>query len=169
MSLFRDLFFDDPFFRDPFGYTSRLWNEVPLAIEGPTQQNQSQNQNNNGQLSNARRDRFEALWRGPRVDFTETDKNYVIKADLPGLDKKDVNISVQDDVLTISGERKNEREETDDKRHLVERSYGKFSRSIRLPIDVQVDDAAASMEHGVLQITLGKKANEEAKKSITIA
>ncbi|KAI9008185.1 heat shock protein Hsp20, partial [Gaertneriomyces semiglobifer] len=88
----------------------------------------------------------------PRVDFTETDKNYVIKADLPGLDKKDVNISVQDDVLTISGERKNEREEKDDKRHLVERSYGKFSRSIRLPIDVQVDDAAASMEHGVLQI-----------------
>ncbi|KAJ3334328.1 hypothetical protein HDU76_000021 [Blyttiomyces sp. JEL0837] len=94
-----------------------------------------------------------------RLDLTETDTNYILHTDVPGINKDDVNITVKDDVLTISGERKSAYEETDDKkhRHIVERRFGKFSRSVRLPKDVDVEEVNAKMENGVLELTLGKK------------
>ncbi|KAJ3233647.1 hypothetical protein HDU81_002090 [Chytriomyces hyalinus] len=96
-----------------------------------------------------------------RVDLTETPTGYLVHADLPGIPKEMVQISVKDDVLTLSGERAQQREEKDDHKYIIERSQGKFSRSLRLPRDANVENVKATMENGVLQLVVGKKANME--------
>ena len=93
---------------------------------------------------------------------TITKDSVTIKAELPGVEAKDLDISVSGDVLTIKGEKRQEREEKDEHRHLVERSYGAFSRMVRLPAPVASDKAKASFKSGVLTITLPK--TEEAKR-----
>lgn len=98
----------------------------------------------------------------PSVDVSETKNDLVIRAELPGLDSKDIDISMNNGFLTIKGEKKNEKEEKDENYHLIERSYGSFIRSIRLPREVQSDKITASFKNGVLKITLPK--SEEAKK-----
>jgi HSP20 family protein len=85
-----------------------------------------------------------------------------VKAEVPGLEPKDIDISLSDGLLTIKGEKKQEREEKEENYHLVERSYGSFARSIRLPNEVQSDKIDASYKNGVLKIVLPK--SEEAKK-----
>ncbi len=99
----------------------------------------------------------------PVVDVSENKDNYVIHAELPGMKKKDVKITLQDDVLTISGEKKVEREEKDKTYHLVERSYGQFSRSFTLPAKVEADKIKAEFKDGVLNITLPKAPEAKAK------
>lgn len=94
----------------------------------------------------------------PRMDIVEKDGMIVMTAELPGLEAKDVEISVADNVLTLHGERKSEREEKDENRYLSERTYGAFSRSIELPEEVNADDVKAEMANGVLRITLPKPA-----------
>ncbi|KAI3429060.1 uncharacterized protein J3R85_008697 [Psidium guajava] len=92
-----------------------------------------------------------------RIDWTETPEAHVFKADLPGLEKNEVKVEIEDDrVLQISGERKAEKEDKNDKRHLWERSSGKFMRRIRLPEKAKVDQIKASMEKGVLTILVPK-------------
>ena len=81
---------------------------------------------------------------------------------MPGLDPKDIDISLSDGLLTIKGEKKQEREEKEENYHLVERSYGSFARSVRLPGETQSDKISASYKNGVLKVTLPK--SEEAKK-----
>lgn len=104
----------------------------------------------------------------PRLDMTETKDNIVVKADIPGLEPKDLDVSLVGDTLTIKGEKKEERAEKDEHRHLVERRYGAFSRMVRLPAAVAPDKIKASFKNGVLTITLPK--TEEAKqKAIPIA
>jgi HSP20 family protein len=98
----------------------------------------------------------------PSVDVSETKNDLVIKAELPGLDPKDIDISMNNGYLTIKGEKKNEKEEKDENYHLIERSYGSFTRSVRLPREVQSDKITASFKNGILKITLPK--SEEAKK-----
>jgi len=98
----------------------------------------------------------------PSIDVSETKNELVIKAELPGLDPKDIDISMNNGYLTIKGEKKHEKEEKDENYHLVERSYGSFTRSVRLPKEVQSDKITASFKNGVLRITLPK--SEEAKK-----
>lgn len=98
----------------------------------------------------------------PSIDFSETKNNYVIKAELPGIDPKNVDISLTENVLTIKGEKKQEKEEETENYHFVERSYGSFTRSIRLPGQVQSDKISATYKNGVLKIVLPK--TEEAKK-----
>ncbi|KAJ3244382.1 hypothetical protein HDU78_011033 [Chytriomyces hyalinus] len=93
---------------------------------------------------------------------------YLVHADLPGIPKEQVQISVKDDILTLSGERSQRREEKDEHSHIVERSQGKFSRSLRLPRDANVEDVKATMEHGVLELVVGKKVKEDGAKKITI-
>jgi HSP20 family protein len=93
----------------------------------------------------------------PAVDIKETDTEIVVKAEVPGIDAKDINISVAGDVLTIKGEKKSEREEKEENYHLVERSYGSFSRSLGLPAAVDLDKVEAKYEKGVLTITCPKK------------
>jgi HSP20 family protein len=97
----------------------------------------------------------------PAVDVKETADQIVVKAEVPGMDAKDINISVTGDVLTIKGEKKSEREETEENYHLVERSYGSFSRSLAMPAAVDLDKIEAKYDKGVLTITCPKK--EEVK------
>lgn len=92
----------------------------------------------------------------PAVDIVENDKEYAVNAELPGVKKEDVKIQVQNGVLTLSGERKSEREDKDGKYHRVERSYGAYSRSFVLPDDVLEDQIAADSKDGVITIHLPK-------------
>jgi len=97
----------------------------------------------------------------PSLDVAETKDEIVVKAEVPGMDPKDIDISLSDGLLTIKGEKKQEREEKEEDYHLVERSYGTFTRSIRLPNEVRRDKISASYKNGVLKVTLPK--SEEAK------
>ena len=103
----------------------------------------------------------------PSVDVTETKDNLLIKAELPGLEAKDVNVSVSGDILTIKGEKKKEEEEKDEHYYHCERYCGSFQRSFRLPVDVQADKVEATFDKGVLKVTL-PKAEEAKKKKIEV-
>ena len=92
----------------------------------------------------------------PAMDLVEADDHFVIKADLPGLTEDDVAIEVQDNVLSISGERRAEHEEKDRGWIRVERSFGSFSRSLTLPDNVNADAITASFDHGVLEVSIPK-------------
>ena len=100
----------------------------------------------------------------PSIDVTETDKQIDITAELPGLEEKDVQINVADNILTIRGEKKAEKEEKDKQYHRVERSYGAFSRSLELPPGVNADAIKASIAKGVLTVTVPKPAAAQTKK-----
>jgi HSP20 family protein len=107
-----------------------------------------------------------AEW-APLVDIAEDDKEYLIKAELPEVKKEDVRVTVQNDVLTITGERKFEKEEKDKKYHRVERAYGSFTRSFTLPEDANPAKVNAEFKDGVLKVHLAK--SEKAKpKSIEV-
>jgi len=99
----------------------------------------------------------------PSMDISETDKAIEITAELPGLEKKDIELNVAENVLTIRGEKKNEREEKNKDYHLVERSYGAFSRSVELPAGVKVEDISAEIANGVLKVTVQKPAPKQTK------
>ena len=92
----------------------------------------------------------------PLVDITEDDKEYLIKADLPEIKKEDVKITVQDGVLSLSGERKYEKEEKGKKYHRVERSYGSFERNFTVPADAEEGKVSAQFKDGVLMVHLPK-------------
>ena len=94
-------------------------------------------------------------WR-PSVDISETKKNYVIKAELPEVDKDDVQVSVDNGLLTISGERKYEKEEETETQHRIERIYGHFSRSFTLPADADEAQISAKSKNGVLKVRIPK-------------
>ncbi|MBS3917663.1 MAG: Hsp20/alpha crystallin family protein [Deltaproteobacteria bacterium] len=98
----------------------------------------------------------------PALDVSETKNDIVVKTEVPGLDPKDIDISLSEGVLAIKGEKKQEKEEKEENYHLIERSFGSFTRSVRLPGDVQSDKITASYKNGVLKVTLPK--SEEAKK-----
>jgi HSP20 family protein len=104
---------------------------------------------------------FNQMSAWPSVEVVETDKDIRIVAELPGMDEKDVEVSVSDDVLTIRGEKKAEID--DRERAFSERYYGRFERRIPLPFEVEDDRAEASFENGVLTVTLPKSPMAEAK------
>ena len=107
-----------------------------------------------------------AEW-APLVDIVEDDNEYLIKAELPEVKKEDVKVTVQDDVLTISGERMFEKEEKDRKYHRMERAYGSFARSFTLPEDADGEKVVAEFKDGVLKVHLPK--SEKARpKSIEV-
>src|SRR5205085_7921178 len=97
----------------------------------------------------------------PLADITEDDREYVIKAELPELRKQDVKVTVENGVLTISGERKFEKEEKKKKYHRVERGYGTFMRSFTLPEDADANKVKAEFKNGLLRVHLPK--SEKAK------
>ena len=97
----------------------------------------------------------------PALDVHETDGEYAVTVELPGAKKEDVTVEVKDGILTIRGEKKSEREEKKEKRRYVERSYGSFSRTLRLPPDADADRMNAAFKDGVLTIEIPK--SEEAK------
>ena len=103
-----------------------------------------------------------AHW-APAVDISEDDKEYVVKAELPDLKKEEVKVSVENGELTISGERKFEKEETGRKYHRIERSYGTFLRSFTLPDSVDATKARADFKNGMLEVHLPKDATSKPK------
>jgi len=92
----------------------------------------------------------------PTADITEDDKEYLIKAELPDLKKEDVKVTVENGVLTISGERKFEKEQKEKKYHRIERAYGRFVRSFALPDDADPGGVKADFKDGVLTVHLPK-------------
>ena len=102
----------------------------------------------------------------PRVDVSETGKEIKVSVELPGMDEKDIDVSLTRDTLTIKGEKKEEKEEKGEGYYRAERSYGSFTRSIPLPVEVDTDKVQAAFKKGVLDITLPKsaKAIQETKK-----
>ena len=100
----------------------------------------------------------------PAMDVTENDNEYVLKADLPGLSESDVDVELDDNVLRISGERKSEHQESKDGYHRVERAFGRFSRSLRLPEGVTAEGVQANFDNGVLEVHIQKPEQRKPQK-----
>ena len=103
-------------------------------------------------------DEFPALggeW-APSLDLSETKDALMVKAEIPGIEPKEIEVSLQDQVLTIKGEKKQEKQEKDEHYFRMERAYGAFVRSIRLPVPVAGEKVAAAFKNGVLTVTLPK-------------
>lgn len=112
---------------------------------------------------------FDRMWEGempgralgewtPVLDFSETKEFFIVKMEVPGMDPKEIQVSLQDHILTISGQRKQEEEEKDERFYRIERSYGVFTRSIRLPMPVNEKTVNAVFKNGVLTIAIAKTA-----------
>jgi HSP20 family protein len=105
----------------------------------------------------------------PAMDLVETDDDFVLRADLPGLSEGDVSIELEDNVLTVSGERKSEHEERKEGYYRVERASGSFSRSLTLPEGVDPDSIKASFDKGVLEVRIPKPEERKPRKvAITV-
>lgn len=111
------------------------------------------------------RDFWGLTWRHeqwvPAMEVAETPDAYTVRVELPGVKTHDIEVTLQDDILTIKGKRERSEEHKDEKVHLVERSYGEFVRSLRIPTDVKIDAVEASYKDGVLEVRLPK--SEEIK------
>ena len=99
----------------------------------------------------------------PVLDLSETEENVVVKAELPGLQAEDINISVQGNTLSITGEKKHESQETKDGYYHSERRFGRFRRDLALPSHVDADKVGAEYKDGVLTVTMPKAEAERAK------
>jgi HSP20 family protein len=103
------------------------------------------------------------------VDIRENDKEIIVEAELPGIEEKDIQVTVRDGVLSLKGEKKSERDEKKDTYHLVERSYGSFERSFELPDSADQDKIKAEFNKGVLRVVVAKRAEAaKAEKKIPI-
>jgi HSP20 family protein len=92
----------------------------------------------------------------PALDVSEGKDAITMKAELPGVDPKEINISLEGDTLTIKGEKEHKKEEKDERSHRIERSYGAFVRSVRMPLPVDASKVTAAFKNGVVTITLPK-------------
>ncbi len=99
----------------------------------------------------------------PSVDISETDTAYLIKGEIPGVKKEDVKVTIENGMLTIQGERKQEKEEKGKKFHRVECSYGSFMRSFQMPDDADEDKVTAEFKDGMINVTLAKSAQAQQK------
>ena len=133
---------------------------------------------NRGALARPTRDLFDVFfedlalpdfWTGekgwsPAFDVSETENEIVVKAELPGMDVKDIDIALTDGLLTIKGERKMEKEDKEENYHRIERQFGSFSRSLYLGTKVRTDGIEASYKDGILTVTLPKVEESKPKK-----
>ena len=107
-------------------------------------------------------------WQGeaytPSFDFYEKDGKYHVSADLPGVKKDDISVSVEDNVITISGKRESEKEEKESHYYFRESTYGSFSRSLRLPSEVDEDSVSAVFKDGVLKVEMKPKESAKSRK-----
>jgi HSP20 family protein len=108
------------------------------------------------------RDMIASIWT-PSVDIYETENAIIMNAEVPGIDEKDIDIKIEDNTLTVSGERKFEKETKEENYHRIERSYGSFYRSFTIPRNVDQDKIKAEHDNGVLKITLPKKLESKPK------
>ena len=100
----------------------------------------------------------------PAFDIAETEKDYIITAEVPGIEAKDLDVTFTEGVLTVKGEKKQEKEDKGEDYHHIERHYGSFHRSFRIPGKVQVDKIDSNFKDGVLKLTLPKSEESETKK-----
>ena len=108
-------------------------------------------------------DLYETDWM-PRVDISETESDFIVTADLPGVVKDDVLVNFEDDTLVISGERKQEVTEQETNYYRTERIYGRFSRSFTFPKGIEVDKISAKFDNGVLKVSVPKAAESKPRK-----
>ena len=134
---------------------NRLFDDVFRGASRPTA-SVSQGQGDVGTFVNA------------SMNVSETDKEIRITAELPGVTEQDINVSLDDDVLTIRGEKKFERKDDKENFHFVERSYGTFQRSLRLPYAVESEQVRASFENGILTVTVPKTGRQERSRRIQV-
>lgn len=117
---------------------------------------------------------FEKLFTGedwdgrwmPSVDVSESDKQVTVKVEVPGVDPKNIDVSLEGNYLTVRGEKKNEREEKGENFHRIERSFGSFSRTVELPQNIDSDEVMAENKNGVLTITIAKLVGTTPKKIV---
>jgi HSP20 family protein len=114
-------------------------------------------------LLNGRSDEAPEAW-APAVDIFEDDHRYIFRAELPEVKKSDVNVQIENGLLTIAGERKAEQEQSIRRVHRIERSYGAFLRSFELPGDVDPEQVEATFKDGVLSVTVGKADHAKPRK-----
>jgi len=100
----------------------------------------------------------------PAINISENEKEYVITSEIPGVDAKDLDVTLTDGILTIKGEKKQENEENEENYHRIERHYGSFERSFRIPEKVKTDKLDATYKDGVFKLSLPKAEVVEAKK-----
>jgi HSP20 family protein len=100
----------------------------------------------------------------PAFDITENEKEYVISGEIPGIDPKDLEVTLTDGILSVKGEKKQETEEKKENYHRIERHYGSFERSFRLPENIKNEELDASYKDGILKLTLPKSKESEVKK-----
>lgn len=122
-----------------------LWNWEPLRLNGGLEEALTVSE-----------------W-SPRVDIVEDEKEFLVQAELPEMKREDVKVTVEDGVLTLSGERKQEKEEKNKKYHRIEREYGSFARSFTLPAGASGEKVSADFKDGLLKIHLPKDAKAAAK------
>ncbi len=133
------------------------WGKLPIFSSFQDEMNKTIDNFFNRELS------FGTEWK-PAVDVAETESDITVKAEIPGIDPKDVDISITGDKLTLKGEKKEEKEKVGKCYHRVESSYGSFKRVIDLPVSVDVEKVVAKGENGLLEITLPKKEESKTKK-----
>lgn len=110
-----------------------------------------------------------ADWFAPRSEAKATNARYEITIELPGVDAKDIDVALDDGVLTVKGEKRSERKEEGEGYFFSEREYGRFQRTFRLPADAEGDKVAADFTNGVLKITVPKRGEEkQATKKIAV-
>jgi HSP20 family protein len=150
-------FWRDPFFSDPFQELRRMQKDMDKLF------GIVESQDNKTSKSTS------FVW-NPVCDIKETDKDFIIHAELPGVPKENINIQLENGILTISGEKQEEKKEEKEKYHRIERSYGKFSRSMTVPEGVTTDQIKAKFDNGILEISFPKppEPKKEVKK-ITIS
>jgi HSP20 family protein len=162
-------FWNDPFFttNDPFQELRRMQRDMDRLF-GLV--NQSSLNDNNEKKETSLTTSKSSAW-NPVCDIKETDKEIILHAELPGVPKENINIEVENGILTISGEKKEEKKEENEKYHRIERSYGKFSRSMKVPEGITIDQIKAKFDNGVLQVTFPKplEPKKEEVKKITIS
>jgi len=100
----------------------------------------------------------------PAFDIKENEKEYVVTAELPGMEAKDIDVTLSDGILTVKGEKKKEHEDKGENYHRIERSYGSFHRSFRIPGKIKTDSVDANYKDGILKLTLQKTEESGSKK-----
>lgn len=131
---------------------SRFFGNIPLGLRSPV-----------ARKADEETDSLSLADWSPAVDVTENGKHYTIKADMPAVKKEDIKVTVKNGVLELTGERKSEKEEKDEKHHRIERSYGRFLRTFTLPEDADAAGIQAKCTDGVLTLTLPKAEQAKAK------
>ena len=118
-------------------------------------------------VESAGREQGEPVW-APAIEVTHREGNYIVRAELPGLNRDDVKLEITDDAIVIQGERKAEHEERKGGIHVTERRYGKFFRAIPLPEGAKVAEARAKFENGILEVTVPTEEQRSQRREIAI-